>query len=405
MPQAQTVKVLRVTPTLDPEMGGPPTTSVNAAIAERRTGLEPTMVFTGDARSMTSTAPARARLEAAGVRVLMFPRARGPFPSVVSRWGVSLQMSVWLLRNAHRYDVLHVHYVWAWSTLIATIAGARARRPVVMTAHESLTRFDIETRSGSLNNRARLRTGAKLRTKAKLCMRGFLMRYIDVVVMTSDMEYADSIRPGERAVIVPHAVVAAPLERPLVEPPFPPLVVGYIGRLHPKKNVEVLLRAVAALGISADVIVCGDGEPAYCAQLHRLANELSVTAHVEWRGHVDTAGRANLFAESHVVAMPSAYESFGMAAAEAMAAGVPVIVSRTTGVAPVVEEYKCGKLVEAGEVDELRAALADIADDASWRRQARINSLCAVLATYSYDSYGERMAAVYAELVVQPCHQ
>jgi glycosyltransferase involved in cell wall biosynthesis len=394
MSQARAFKVLRVTPTLDPEMGGPPTTSVNAVIAERRAGLKPTIIFTGDARSVTSTAPARARLESAGVRVLMFPRARGLSPSAVSRWGVSLQMSVWLLRNARHYDIVHVHYVWAWSTLIAAIAGARARRPVVMTAHESLTRFNIERRSGSENSNAGLRTQAKLR------MRTFLMRYIDLVVMTSDLEHADSSRPMECAVVIPHPVAVDPPQEPATEPEFPPLVVGYIGRLHPKKNVEVLLRAVAALGISADVIVCGDGEPAYCAQLHRLADELSLTARVEWRGHVDAAGRANLFAESHVVAMPSAYESFGMAAAEAMAAGVPVIVSRTTGVAPVVEKYECGKLIEAGEVDELRAALADVANDASWRRRARINSLRAASAAYSYDSYGERIAAVYTELVV-----
>jgi glycosyltransferase involved in cell wall biosynthesis len=386
---SHSVKVLRVIPTLDPEMGGPQTTIVNAAIAERRAWIEPTIIFTGDKRSVTSTAPARARLAAAGVRTLMFPRARGLSPSVVSRWGISRQMSVWLLRNVHRYDVVHVDYVWAWSTLVAVIAGSRARRPVVMTAHESLTSFDIETHSRSDSHR-----------KAKLWMRGLLMRYIDLVVMTSDMEHADSIRPKERAVIIPHAVVADPPEEPLAEPPFPPFVVGYIGRLHPKKNLEVLLRAVAALTTSTKVIVCGDGDPSYRAQLHQLADELSLTARVEWRGHVDAVGRADLFAQSHVVAMPSAYECFGMAAAEAMAAGVPVIVSKTTGVAPVVEKYECGKLVEAGDVDELRAALADIVDDASWRRRARINSLRAASATYSYDSYGERMATVYADLVV-----
>jgi glycosyltransferase involved in cell wall biosynthesis len=175
------------------------------------------------------------------------------------------------------------------------------------------------------------------------------------------------------------------------------LVVGYIGRLHPKKNLDVLLRAVAAIETSVNVVVCGDGDPGYRAQLHQLADELSVN--VEWRGHVDAAGRADLFMHSHVVAMPSAYECFGMAAAEAMAASVPVIVSKSTGVAPVVEEYECGKLVEAGDVDELRAALADIADDAGWRRRARVNSVRAAAAAYSYDSYGERMAAIYAELL------
>lgn len=303
-------------------------------------------------------------------------------------------MSVWLLRNVRRYDVVHVHYVWAWSTLIAAIAGTRARRPVVMTAHESLTRFNIERRSGSNNSKA------SLRTQAKLCMRTFLMRYIDTIVMTSDLEHADSSRPKEHAVIIPHAVVVDPQEEPATEPQFPPLIIGYIGRLHPKKNLEIILRAVAALEIPANVIVCGDGDPAYRAQLHQLASALSLTDRIEWRGQVDAAGRANLFAESHVVAMPSTYESFGMAAAEAMAAGVPVIVSRTTGVAPIVEKYECGKLVEAGDTNELCAALTDIADDANWRHQARINSLAAASAAYSYDSYAERIAAVYAELVV-----
>jgi glycosyltransferase involved in cell wall biosynthesis len=374
-------------------MGGPQTTIVNAAIAERRAGLEPTIVFASDARSATSIAPVRARLDAAGVRTLLFPRARGLPRSAVSRWGVSRQMSVWLLRNAHRYDVVHIDYVWAWSTLIAAVAGARARRPVVMTAHESLTRFNIERRSGSDNSKGRLRTWAKL------YMRRLLMRYVDLAIMTSELEHADSSSPTERAVVIPYPVVVDPPEVPATEPPFPPLVVGYIGRLHPKKNVEVLLRAVAELGASANVIICGDGDPAYRAELHRLAAELSLTARVEWRGHVDAAGRANLFAESHVVAMPSTYESFGMAAAEAMAAGVPVIVSRITGVAPVVEKYECGKIIEPGDVTALHEAIIDVASDASWRLNARASSLRAALLTYSYNAYSTKMELLYKELI------
>ncbi len=393
MPKVKSVRVLRVTPTLDPEMGGPQTTIVNASIAERQAGLQPTVVFTGDKQSVASTAQARARLNAAGITTLMFPRVRGLPSSMVSRWGISSQMSVWLLRNARHYDVIHVDYVWAWSTLIAAITGSRAGRAVVMTAHESLTRFNIEKRSGSDNSKARLRM------RAKLCMRTLLMRYVNLVVMTSDLEHADSRKPNERAVVIPYPVVVDPPVESAAEPPLPPLVVGYIGRLHPKKNIEVLLRAVAALRIPASVIVCGDGDPAYRAQLHRLSEELSLAACVEWRGHVDAAGRAKLFTESHVVAMPSTYESFGMAAAEAMASGVPVIVSRTTGVAPVVEKYECGKLVEAGEVNELREALADIASNASWRQLARTNALRAASAAYSYEAYAGRTAAVYTELV------
>ena len=383
------MKVLRIIPTLDPEMGGPQTTIVNAAISERRANIEPTVIFAGDKRSLVATAPARARLDAAGVRVLMFPRIQLLPSSIVSRWGISRQMTGWLLRNARHYDIIHVDYVWPWSTLVGAFAGFHARRPVVMTAHESLTSFDIETNSRSASHKIR----------AKLWMRALLMRYVDLLLMTSDMEYADSIRPNERAVVVPHAVVADIPEQPPEEPPVPPLVVGYIGRLHPKKNLDVLLRAVAKIDTPISVVVCGDGDQSYRAQLHHLADELELN--IEWRGHVDAAGREDLFAQSHVVAMPSAYECFGMAAAEAMAAGVPVIVSKTCGVAPVVEEYECGKLVEAGDIDGLSDALTEISYSPDWRREARCKSLRAASAAYSYKSYGERMTTIYQELITK----
>lgn len=320
----------------------------------------------------------------------MFPHASGLPRSLASRWGVSRQLTVWLLRHVRAYDVVHVDFVWAWSTISAALAGSIARRPVVMTAHESLTNYGIRTRSGSDNH------GAWLWSLAKRSVRRILMRHVALIVMTSDMEYTDSVRASERAVVIPHAVVDEPPPEPPVEPPLSPFTVGYIGRLHPKKNIDVLLRAIANLGIPVHLIVCGDGDPAYRTQLHDLAEQLCVSDRVEWRGHVDPTGRASLFAASHVIAMPSTYECFGMAAAEAMAAGVPVIVSKTTGVAPIVEKHDCGKLVEAGRVDQLCAALADIVGDAAWRRRARLNSLRAVSATYSYDSYGSQIGAAYA---------
>ena len=193
----------------------------------------------------------------------MFPRARGLPSSVVSRWGISRQMSTWLLRNARHYDLIHVDYVWPWSTLIAAIAGSRSRHPGIMTAHESLTNFDIKTNSGP----------ASRKQQAKLWMRRIIMRYIDLLVMTSEMELADSVRSDEHAVVVPHPVIAEPPETPMLEPPMPPLIVGYIGRLHPKKNIDVLLRAVAMLEVSTKVIVCGQGDASYCSQLKQLEDK------------------------------------------------------------------------------------------------------------------------------------
>lgn len=179
------------------------------------------------------------------------------------------------------------------------------------------------------------------------------------------------------------------------------MIVGYIGRLHPKKNVGILLRAVAMLEIPAKLVICGDGDPHYRQWLHQLADELSLTECIEWCGQVDDVGRANLFARSHVIVMASMYECFGMSAAEAMAAGVPVVVSKTTGVASVVQMYECGKIVDPGEIDQLRDALAEFYRDSAWRGRARINALQAAVDTYSYSSYRKRISEIYTRLIAE----
>ena len=340
---------------------------------------------------MASTAAARARLEASGIQTLMFPRARWLPSSVVARWGISYQLTLWLLRNVRNYDIVHVDYVWPWSTLVAAIAGTRAGRPVVMTAHESLTSFDIEENS----------TPAKHKILAKRQMRRLLMKYVDLILMTSDLECADSIKDTEQATVIPHAVATDLPIKPIEEPSLPPLIVGYIGRLHPKKNVGILLRAVAMLEIPAKLVICGDGDPHYRQWLHQLADELSLTECIEWCGQVDDVGRANLFARSHVIVMASMYECFGMSAAEAMAAGVPVVVSKTTGVASVVQMYECGKIVDPGEIDQLRDALAEFYRDSAWRGRARINALQAAVDTYSYSSYRKRISEIYTRLIAE----
>ena len=315
----------------------------------------------------------------------MFPRPRW-CSHQAGLWGISAQLTIWAARNIRRFDVVHVHYVWTLSTVVGVFLGAVTRRPVVLTAHESLTRYDIDTASGS-----------GLKRRLKLGLRRILIRHVDVVVCASPLERQDSLDPGESGVVIYHPVVEAPLAVARPEPPEPPFVIGYLGRLHPKKNVEIALRAVARLPTTR-LVLCGDGDPTYREHLHALADRLGVSDRIVWRGHVDATGRDALFSECHVTVMPSAYECFGMAAAEAMAAGVPVIVSKTTGLAEVVSEFSAGGVVETGDADDLASCLRTMM--ASSRSPLRSNAAAAAENRLSFDAYGEAIAATYRSALV-----
>lgn len=377
------MRVLRVIPTIDPDVGGPSNSAVNAAIAESRLGVQTTFIFTGDASSALSTAPARERLAAAGVRSLMFPRPRVG-AAQAGLWGVSLPMLGWIARHAREFEVVHLHYVWTLSTVVGAAIAKRAGCRVVLTAHESLTTYDIGTASGSVAKR-----------RAKLALRGFIMRHVDTVVCASPLERDDSLREDERGVVIWHPVVEDPRDRPIPAPPTPPTI-GYLGRLHPKKNVGVLLHAVARLP-GTRLIICGDGAADHRRELEALASHLEIEDRVAWRGHVDPPGRARAFAEAHVMAMPSAYECFGMAGAESLASGVPVVVTESTGIAAVVRAYGAGAVVPVGDPAALADALSQFTRlESAPADKARSRALRASADHFSFAAYGASILRVYA---------
>jgi glycosyltransferase involved in cell wall biosynthesis len=274
--------------------------------------------------------------------------------------GVSLKAMLWLARRAGHYDVIHVHGVWGL-TLIAALAAARIRGvPVVVTPHESLTAIDIETSQSGM------------RQRIKLALRSLYLRWTAVFVVNSQLE-ADTSVPevgAERVNVTYH---------PVVEPDTPPvqlqrrgagerLRVGFLGRLHPKKNLDLVIDAVAQLPDHIELVVAGGGE--LLGDMQRHAERRGIQGRVEWLGFVSPDERARFFEGIDLLVMPSTFESFGMSAAEAMLDGVPVIVSVPTGIAEVIKRHSAGVVVapDAGSVaaaierlDRDRGSLATLA--------------------------------------------
>ena len=123
--------------------------------------------------------------------------------------------------------------------------------------------------------------------------------------------------------------------------------------------------------------------------VERLAREHGVAAHVTQLGAVTDARRLELLAGAKVLLMPSRFEGFGLVAAEAMAAGVPLVASSAGSLPEVVDAPRGGVLVPPEDPRALADAVAALLDDDA-RRAALSASAREAARRYRWEAVAER---------------
>lgn len=182
----------------------------------------------------------------------------------------------------------------------------------------------------------------------------------------ADVVLAASGAVAERLAPISSHVVYGPVESdpPAVAPPWTPdrsPVVGFVGRIEPRKGALDLVRAAPAIRAGAPgapgarVMVVGDDpyrtDPQYTT---------AVTASPEVEHHGWVANAPGLMRHLDVLVLPSYDEPFGTVLAEAMAVGTPVVATRVGGLAEVVQDGVTGRLVAPGDPAGLAAAVLDV---------------------------------------------
>jgi glycosyltransferase involved in cell wall biosynthesis len=217
-----------------------------------------------------------------------------------------------------------------------------------------------------------------------------------VLHATAEVEKAASCArlPEFDAAIIPNAV-DYPTELPTrTWVPDRALRLMFISRIDPKKGLDRLLRALPSLKAQTTLDIYGTGEAGYVRALQKLASDLGVANRIRFHGHVDGDAKRDAFLNADLFVLPTHSENFGMVVAEALAHGVPAVVTHG---APwkELDERGCGRWVEnsvsavAGAIEELRHAdLANMgAKGRSW-----------MAADFSWEARADDMKALFCRL-------
>jgi glycosyltransferase involved in cell wall biosynthesis len=217
----------------------------------------------------------------------------------------------------------------------------------------------------------------------------------------ADLVLADSKAVGARLDPLDVHVVGCPVEldpEQVAEPPWPAVepgvpVVGFVGRLVPRKGAMELVKAAPAIRVvrpEVRVVIVGD-DP-YDDEDTAYAATVRAASRVDHVGRVPSA--AGIMGQLDVLVLPSTQEPFGTVVAEAMAAGTPVVATQVDGLPELVEDGVSGRLVEPGDTAALAVAVLDVLD----QREAMGAAARAAAERFGADAYAERLEDLLLEV-------
>ena len=167
-----------------------------------------------------------------------------------------------------------------------------------------------------------------------------------------------------------HNFVNTDMYKPAAERPANEKRMMHISNFRPVKRVVDCIRVLAEVVKQTPVhlYMVGDGPDRPVA--HRLAKELQVEKHVTFMGKQDHVYR--IFPQMHVLLMPSEMESFGLAALEGMACGVPPVATRVGGVPELVTHGVDGFLESVGDIEAQAARVVELLTDESLHQKMAV---------------------------------
>lgn len=295
------------------------------------------------------------------------------------------------------FDIIHNHGLWSIPTSFAALLARFKGFSYVVTPHGMLDRWSLK----------------QSRTKKKIYASLIERKNLNNASAIHFLNEQELLEAKEFGITAPTFVLpnGADLDEykelpghQVMDEKYPELknkiVLLFLGRIHAKKGFDLLIPAFKkAIGKVPELhlVIAGPDEGGYKKSVHDMILEYSLSKSVTFTGFVESEDKNILLAGSDIFILTSHQEGDSIAIKEALASGLPVIITKQCNFPDVCLE-EAGIVVDT-DIDEITKALIDLAQDKSFRIKMSDNAISLIKGKYSWDYIGSQMIEVYQDIL------
>jgi Glycosyltransferase len=313
------------------------------------------------------------------------------------RYKFSLSLLQWLNANARQFDLAHIHALFSPVTTLAATIARYHNLPYIIRPCGMLDPADLQKKKllkqiyGTVLERPNLAGAAAIhftsKEEAKISERFGLGS-------TSKMSVPQDL-------VIPLGVTAGFFPQRLRESQVP--IILFMSRIEPKKGLDLLLPALESLlasGIEFQFILAGSNpqDADYETGIKLKIQNSSLAKYTTITGFVGGDLKNELLTNADLFVLPSYYENFGIAVAEAMAAGVPVAISDRIHIAEDIQKAEAGWVgpLEVGAIASLiKSALLDPEE----RKRRGLNGKEYAKKHYNWEAIAQQTIDAYQQIL------
>lgn len=334
---AQSLKILHVIPSIAARYGGPSQAVYSTCRSLLAEGAEILIATTNADGESALPVVLEQKITYQGVTTIFFDRQ---FSEALK---YSRPLAGWLGRHVRDFGLVHIHAVFSHACIAAANACRKNNIPYIVRPLGTLDPWSLKQKQ--LRKRLLWHFGVKQMLRCAAAIH---------YTTAEEKRLVESELGLMNGVVIPNGIDLdqAAQQEAASSPGLQLLPVGapYIlalSRIHPKKGYELLIESFGALkrqGTFSDwhLIFAGDGDAVYVDQLKKLAESNGLNGDVRFVGWLEGERKFQALKASALLALPSYQENFGISLVEAMACGVPVLVSPQVNLAPEIATAGAG---------------------------------------------------------------
>ena len=343
--------ILFVSSALHKEHGGTPMAVVGSAVSLSKLGNKIDLYIFGQSQdSVSDNVEFYTRVKAQGIQI----RTAKSFKTRIYGGVGNFSDLFNLYKCISRSDVVSLHGVYNFQNLISASFALISKTPYTLMPHGTLTKYQRHKH-------------LKRKIVVNPIFFGFLLRYAERIFTASEIEKYEipSSLKSKTEVVglginIPHQSILKIEEIPEKKT----FIFLFMGRIAPKKRLDLALEAFSNLPheiqVESKLVICGTGEEQYVSAIKMRAMELSVRNRVEFKGWVIADEKSEILRNSDCFLLTSEDENFAIAAGEALAYGIPCILSTKVALSNIVKKYGAGKVFSKLEPLEISQAMVEI---------------------------------------------